>query len=88
MRFPLSLNERELAPRSLSLYLEAIAFQSKALGWADNTMDFRVRRMVEGFKRGAPQQADGRGPIIPTILLHLSRVSSTICLSEFKGELF
>lgn len=88
MRFLLSLHNRGLSSRLLSLYLAAVAFQSKALGWADTTRDFRVRRMIKGFKRGTTQQADGRKPITPNILRGLSRAYSSICHSEFEAVLF
>lgn len=88
MKFLLNLNERRLSPRSLSLYMVAIAFQFEALGWADNMTDFRVRGMVEGFKRRVPQQVDERKPITPSILWGLSRSFDTICQSGSAATLF
>lgn len=88
MRFLLHLSQRGLAPRSMMLYLGAISFSSKALGWADATADFRVRRMVEGFRRGHPLQAFGRKPITPSIPCGLCDTFLHICSSEFKAALF
>lgn len=81
MRFLLHLNQKGLSLRSMMLYLAAISFQSKALGWADTTVDFRVRRMIEGFRRGNPPRADDRLPITPSILCRLSATFTNICSS-------
>lgn len=72
----------------MTLYLSAISFQSKASGWANNTSDFRVRPMIEGFTRQRPQQPDSCRPVTPSILQGLGNAFKVICTSEFEASLY
>lgn len=68
LRFMLHLFDRGLHPRSISIYLAALAFMAGLHGCVDNTRTFKVRRMLEGMRRARPALPDSRGPITPPIL--------------------
>ncbi|XP_066484678.1 uncharacterized protein [Tiliqua scincoides] len=88
MRFLLYLHSINVACRSLSVYLAALAFCAKASGFADATADFRVRKLVEGLKRICPPMPDRRKPITPGILVRLINRFEVLCSTPYESLLF
>lgn len=87
-QFMIYLYRKGLAPSSMQGKLSALAFYAKCLGVQDNTADFRVRRMVEGYGRERTSQADTRTPISPEVLIRLDGRWAHICANEYEVSLF
>lgn len=66
----------------------ALAFASKMLGYSDCMSDFRVRHMLESWKREEGPRVDPRQPLSPGILKGLSVVWNRVCKSECEVCLF
>lgn len=87
MRFILDLHDRGLAANFLPVYLAAITFQSKVWGYTDRSGDFRVRRIIEGLRRGSPPIPDRWRPVTIRILSQLQQRFITVCSSPFEATL-
>lgn len=74
--------------RSVGTFLAALAFYSKAAAWSDFLQDFRIRKMLERFRRVAPTLPDSHRPISPTILFGLGSAFRELCSSLFETHLF
>ncbi|XP_053106620.1 uncharacterized protein LOC128325152 isoform X2 [Hemicordylus capensis] len=88
MQFLVHLKGKGLSSRALAGYLAALAFQSKARGLADTTGDFRVRRMLEGWSREHPAEADSRKPILPLAIRGAVEHLAGVCRSPYETALF
>lgn len=65
-----------------------LAFASKALGHAEQTGDFKVRKMLKGWARKAGPRRNPRQPITLVILRGLRRTWQTICSLAYEACLF
>ncbi|XP_042299830.1 uncharacterized protein LOC121917774 isoform X1 [Sceloporus undulatus] len=54
----------------------------------DNTSDFRVRRVLEGWAREAPPLPDSRLPVSEVVLQRILPTLSAICSTPFETVLF
>lgn len=88
MRFVIALRDTDLSARSIAVYLAALSFQARALGWEDNTADFRVRRMLEGLKQSCPRPSDAHRPVSPAMLQALCAEFGLLCTSHYETVLF
>lgn len=88
MQFLLYLKDKCMAVKSMSVFLAALSFQSKCLGYPDGTADFRVQRMVEGFRRELPAILDIQWPVTFLILSGLVSECESICSLHFEFSLF
>lgn len=68
--------------------MSALAFASKALGYSECLGDFRVRRMLEGWRREEGLRRDPRQPLTPGILKGLLSKWDSVCSSEYEKILF
>lgn len=88
MLFLLFKGDKGLAPWSVTIYMAALSFWSKAQGWLDLGAEFRLKKIVEGFKRESPTVPDKRRPITLAMLQGLRRQFWLICASLFEATLF
>lgn len=88
LQFMLFLHDEGLNPRSIAVYLAALAFVAGFKGVPDSTQNFHVRRMLEGMRRARPPSPDKRRPITTTILHGLIQRFKTCCSSDFELVLF
>lgn len=87
MQFLLYLFDARLASRSLTIYAAAISYWSRTLGLADPAADFRVRKLLEGFKMSTPLP-EARQMQAPHILSSLCSLFLILCSSPFEAALF
>lgn len=88
MQFMLFLMDKGMAASSVTIYLAAISFSAKASELRDPTSDFRICKMVEGFRRVQPSLPDNHMPITLTILHGVCREFESLCSSQYKIYLF
>lgn len=72
----------------MSVCLAAVSFSAKAAGTKDPAADFRVRKMLEGFKKDTPLLPDEHRPITVTLLHGLYIEFGLLCSSQFEICLF
>lgn len=88
LHFCVHLHRRGLAPQSIRGHLSALAFWSKAQGVQDNTGDFRIKKVLEGWSRERGRLKDSRAPLSPNILKGLRAKWVDICISPYEALLF
>ncbi len=71
----------------MSTYISAISFHHKVNGLLDNTTNFSVSKMLEGYRRVKPSQ-DCRTPIVFETLVLIIDQLNQICISPFEVSLF
>lgn len=88
LRFMLHLFDRDLQPRSITIYLAALAFMAGLKGCEDVTTNFKVRKMMEGMRRSRPVVPDRRRPITAPILQGLLVAFDIVCVGSYEPILF
>lgn len=87
MQFCVHLKGKGLAVKSIKGHLAVFTFISKADRLGENTGDFRICKVLEGWSRESGSHPDDRQLISP-ILQGLLETWKDICQSEFKTALF
>lgn len=87
-QFMVGLYAKGLAPGSILGMLSALAYQAKMKGVVDNTGDFHIRKMIEGWKRERSHHQNDRAPITPDILICLGQEWDKICRDRHEALLF
>ena len=63
--------------------MSALEFYAKICGYQDYTLDFCIRRMLEGWFKEKVHALDSRVPISPAILKKLQQQWVGICIYAF-----
>lgn len=88
LHYGVTLRHRGLAVSTIRGRLSAIAFASKSLGYPDYTVDFRIHRLLEGWRREEGPRRDHKQPLSPSILKGISSAWGLVCNSEYESRLF
>ncbi|XP_061485485.1 uncharacterized protein LOC133385914 [Rhineura floridana] len=88
LQFMLYLKGQNISVSTIAGHLSALAFISKARGMQDHSVDFRVRKVLEGWSHSAPRATDRRRPITPNVLLQILPLFSSLCSSQYELHLF
>ena len=87
-QFIVVLHKKGLAPGTIQGKLAALGFHARAQGLKDNSGDFRIKKMLEGWLRERGRRKDGRTPISPGILEGLAKLWGEICRDDYEIALF
>lgn len=66
----------------------ALAYHAKSRGYPDNTADYQIRKMIEGYRKERVPQPDARTPLTPDILEQLNQLWPHVCVDWHEVRLF
>ena len=87
-QFMVYLYRKGLTPGTIQGKLSALAFSSKVQGYRDNSKDYRIRKMLEGWTRKRGRVQDSRSPISPALLQQLGEQWGSLCRDDYERALF
>ncbi|XP_061464864.1 integrase/recombinase xerD homolog [Rhineura floridana] len=88
LQFMIYLKGHNNSVSTIAGQLSALAFISKVRGLPDHSVDFRVRKVLEGWSHSAPRPTDRRRPITPDVLLQILAMFRCLCSSQYESHLF
>lgn len=88
LHYGVHLKQRGLATSTIKERFSALSFAAKSLGFTDFMGDFRVQKMLEGWKREEVPCQDPHQPLSSKILIGLYKAWGTVCASDFEVALF
>ena len=81
------LHSNGLKPASIQSYLSAIAFAHKIHGRPDPTCNFRIKKLLDSFKRSTPPTLE-RSAITLSILQQIFSEAVVVLASSYEQKLF
>lgn len=82
------LSLQNMSYRTVSLYLNAIAYKHKIHGLQDTTKCFIVTKTLEGLRRSAGVTKDIRIPISYELFCRITHSQPNVCRSAYESALF
>ena len=77
-----------LAPGTIQGRLSALAFYGKINGHKDFSMDYRTKKMLEGWSKERGGVKDSRAPISLSLLVRICEQWVLLCRDEYEKALF
>lgn len=88
LHYAVHMKESGLSVGTIKGRLAALTFASKSLGYTECLNDFRVKKMLEGWRREEGPRKDPGKPLSPAILKGLFQQWRAVCMSEYERFLF
>ena len=79
---------RGLAPGTIQGRLSVLAFYARINGYQDYSLDYCIKKMIEGWSKERGRVQDNRAPLSPAFLEFICKQWELLCRDEYEIVLF